>query len=280
MWCVRVPGNSYPSLCPSSRLTPTSFALAPPLQVSAGLLVAREGSRELLQRGFFLTALAGWLSDRLYEADIGGVEGLVALPGGVLAPVPEVGLLAASLAATVLFSPAAFLAAEEAAAGVGAAMLLNTEAGAAVANSRKGGKSSKGSSSTVSAGAGGGESGSQASAPAAPAAAAAPTGVVGSKKEEEKEQQQEEEEQEELDPEVLDYRLVKVSQVLFGSAAPQLAYRITLAKALGRLMLANVVFVATQQNLAASFAGGVVLNALQLVYSRANARPEVQSTSQ
>jgi hypothetical protein len=45
-------------------------------------------------------------------------------------------------------------------------------------------------------------------------------------------------------------------------------------------MLANVVFVATQQNLAASFAGGVMLNVLQLVYSRANARPEVHSASE
>jgi hypothetical protein len=107
-----------------------SFSFA---QVSAVLLVAREASSELLLRGFLLTALSGWLVDRLYEADAGGLEGLVTLPGGFVGTVPDVALWCASLLATALFVPAAFLTAEETAGGVGGAMVLRTEAGSAMA---------------------------------------------------------------------------------------------------------------------------------------------------
>lgn len=203
-------------------------------------MVAREGSKELLQRGFFLTALAGWLTDRLYEADAGGLEGLVALPGGVQATVPEVGLWTASLAATALFAPAAFLAAEEAAAGVSGAMLLRTEAGSAMAAAAAAaaGKKSSSSSSTNR---------------------AAPQ--KGS----------EDEVEDPLDPEVLQYRAFKVTEAMLSSAPTQLAYRLTLAKSLGRLCLDNAVFVVTQQNLAASFTGNLLVNALLLVYARTGA---------
>jgi hypothetical protein len=206
-------------------------------------MVAREGSKELLQRGFFLAALAGWLTDRLYEADAGGLEGLVALPGGVQATVPEVGLWAASLAATALFAPAAFLAAEEAAAGVSGAMLLRTEAGSAVAAAAAAAAAAAGkkSSSTSRAAPGKGSEG------------------------------EDEEEEEPLDPEVLEYRVVRATEALLTSAPTQLSYRLTLAKSLGRLCLANAVFVVTQQNLAASFTGNLLVNALLLVYSRAGA---------
>jgi hypothetical protein len=218
-------------------------------------MVAREGSKELLQRGFFLTALAGWLSDRLYEADAGGLEGLVTLPGGVQATVPELGLWLAALVATVLFAPAAFLAAEEAAAGVTGAMLLRTEAGSAVAAAAATAAGKRSSSTGAIS-----SSTAAASSSVAAAAAAASKGLAG---------EQEDEDEEPLDPEVLEYRLVKVTEACLTSAVTHLAYRITLAKALGRLVLANVVFVATQQNLAASFSGSLLVNVLLLVYSRA-----------
>lgn len=204
-------------------------------------MVAREGSKELLQRGFFLTALAGWLTDRLYEADAGGLEGLVSLPGGLQATVPEVGLWTASLAATALFAPAAFLAAEEAAAGVSGAMLLRTEAGSAVAA----------------------------------AAAAAAAGTKSSTNRAAPQKGSEDEAEDPLDPEVLEYRAFRVTEACLSSAPTQLAYRLTLAKSLGRLCLANAVFVVTQQNLAASFTGNLLVNALLLVYSRTGAA-EVQ----
>jgi hypothetical protein len=53
-----------------------------------------------------------------------------------------------------------------------------------------------------------------------------------------------------------------------------------LAKALGRLMLANVVFVVTQQNLAASFSGSLLVNVLLLAYSRAFQDRELSSKSE
>jgi hypothetical protein len=71
-----------------------------------------------------------------------------------------------------------------------------------------------------------------------------------------------------LDPRVLEYRLIRVTEAVFGSAPAQLAYRITLAKELGRLMLANLVFVVTQQNLAATLSAGLVANTLLLAYGR------------
>lgn len=74
-----------------------------------------------------------------------------------------------------------------------------------------------------------------------------------------------------LDPDVLQYRAVRVTESCRSSAPTQLAYRLTLAQSLGRLCLANVVFVVTQQNLAASSTGNLLVNALLLVYSRAGA---------
>lgn len=224
-------------------------------------MVAREGSKELLQRGFFLTALAGWLSDRLYEADIGGLEGLVTLPGGVQATVPELGLLSASLAATALFAPSAFLAAEEAAAGVSGAMLLQTEAGSAVAAAAAAAAAAKVKSRGGRAASSSTTSSSSSSIKVQQGSIAAAGGADQAGKEQE--------EKEPLDPEVLEYRMVKVTEACLTSAPTQLAYRITLAKALGRLVLANVVFVVTQRNLAASFCGNLLVNVLLLIYSRA-----------
>jgi hypothetical protein len=87
------------------------------MQASLGLMVGREATKEILQRGFVLAGLAGWLTDRLYEADVGGADGSLVL-GGVPVTLHEVGLLAASVLTTTLFAPAAYIAAEEAAAGV------------------------------------------------------------------------------------------------------------------------------------------------------------------
>lgn len=238
--------------------------------MSAGLLAAREGSKELLQRGFVLTALAGWLTDRLYEADVGGLEGLVTLPGvvGVQLTVPETALWVSSLAATALFAPGAFLAAEEAAGGVSGAMLMQTEAGAAVAAAVAAGpaaaagaaakqKQQCGSSSSSSSSSSGQLSQGQ--------QLEQQEGVVQAQ---EADDGDEEEDDEPLAPEVLEYRLVKATEACLTSAPTQLAYRLTLAKALGRLVLTNVVFVLTRQNLAATYASGLLSNVLLLLYGR------------
>jgi len=190
---------------------------------------------------------------------VGGLEGLVTLPGGVQATLPQLGLWAASLAATALFAPTAFLAAEEAAEGVSGAMLLRTEAGGAVAAAAAAKTRPRGTSAATSKLAASGSTGTpQSDAPRQAAAGAT----------EPDDDDDDDDEFEPLDPEVLEYRLVKVTQALWASAPTQLAYRITLAKELGRLMLANVVFVATQQNLAASLTSSLVANALLLLYSR------------
>jgi hypothetical protein len=172
----------------------------------------------------------------------------------------------AALAATVLFAPTAFFAAEEAAAAVTGAMLLRTEAGSAVAAAAAA-PAANHSSRT-------GAISSSTAAPSSPVATATAAGSKGLPGE------QEDEDEEPLDPEVLEYRLVKVTEACLTSAPTQLAFRITLAKALGRLMLANVVFVVTQQNLAASFSGSLLVNVLLLAYSRAFQDRELSSKSE
>jgi hypothetical protein len=234
--------------------------------VSAALLVAREASSELLLRGFLLTALSGWLADRLYEADAGGLEGLVALPGGLVGSVPDVALWSASLLATALFAPAAFLTAEETAEGVGGAMLLRTAAGRAMAAAAAaaGGSKGRGAGSTSSSSSSGStqqQAGSSEGLASQPLSASAAIEAG-------------EEAEEPLDPEILEYRVVKVTEVCVGSAATQLAYRITLARSLWRLVLGNAVYVVTRQNLAASFVGNVLLSLLQYVCARGV--PDVQ----
>jgi hypothetical protein len=200
-------------------------------------------------------------------------NGLLLLPGGVPVTVHELGLLAASVATTTLFAPAAYIAAEEAAAGVSGALLLNTRAGAAVAGI---------AAAAVAGGRGGVGHSSHSSSSSSSSSSAAGTrellasrrpggssaGACGGGAAEQASDDDDEEEDENEDPLVLEYRVVRVTEQCWGSPPAQLAYRLTLAKELGRIMLANLVFVVTQQNLAATLTGGLVANALLLTYGR------------
>jgi hypothetical protein len=262
------------------------------LQVRLGLLLARETSKELLQRGFVLTALARWITDRCYEA---GLDDSLALsPGGLEPSLQQVGLWAASLVATALFAPAAFVAAEEAAESVSGALLLRTDVGQALA---AGSSSSSGSTSSKSDSRqreGSSSSSSSSKTPDAASAAvtvtaadqqqAALAALLGEAKDSSQQQQpaaaaaapaaaeqaaedSNDDEDDELDPLVLEYRLFKVTEECVGSAASRIAYGLTLSKELARIVLANVSFVATGGNLAATWVASLVLNGLLLGYA-------------
>jgi hypothetical protein len=266
------------------------------LQVRLGLLVAREASKELLQRGFVLTALAGWITDRCYEAGLD--DSLMLSPGGLELTLTQLGLWAASLVATALFAPAAFLAAEEAAESVSGAMLLRTEVGQAVtagsssSSSSRSAHSSSSSSSSSCADIDLSEAGSSSSssssesgviATAADKQQAALAALLGDSIVQDSSEQQQQQhpaaaaaeqgdsssdsDDEELDPLVLEYRLFKVTEECVGSATSRIAYGLTFAKELARIMLANVGFVATGGNLAATWAASLVLNGLLVGYS-------------
>lgn len=236
------------------------------IQVILGLMLARETSKELLQRGFVLTALARWLTDRLYEA---GLDDVITLsPGGLELTLPQLGFWAASLAATLLFAPAAFTAAQEAAESVSGALLLRTDVGQAVAAASSGrSRSSKeGSSSSSSS-----DSSSRTSSNAFTHQGHAAADAEQQGKEDVNSQESEEDQ---VDPDVLEYRLLKVTEECVGSAATRIAYGVILAKELARIMLANVGFVATNGNLAATWTCSVLLNAMLLVYWAAAAQQQ------
>ncbi|KAF6262009.1 hypothetical protein COO60DRAFT_703694 [Scenedesmus sp. NREL 46B-D3] len=270
-----------------------------PQQARLGLLVARETSKELLLRGFVLTALARWVTDRCYEA---GLDDSLALsPGGLELTLPQLGLCAASLAATALFAPAAFVAAEEAAESVSGALLLRTDVGQAVA-AGSGGSSRGAAPATASTSgsingsneAAGSSSSSSTDAGRALTAddprQAALAALLGDVQDSSQQQQQaataaeqvssddgdSDDDDDELDPLVLEYRLYKVTEECVGSAAARIAYGLTLSKELARIMLANASFAVTGGNLAATWVAGLVTHGLVLVYAAVAAAGEQQ----
>jgi hypothetical protein len=183
-----------------------------------------------------------------------------------------------------LFAPAAFVAAEEAAESVSGALLLRTDVGQAVAAGTSSGSSSSSqpevnrssSSSSSSSDAGGAV---VTAADQQQAALAALLGDALQDNGEQRDLQQQEaaadqlddsdsdSDDDELDPLVLEYRLFKVTEECVGSATSRIAYGLTLSKELGRIMLANVSFVVTGGNLAATWAASLVLNGLLLGYA-------------
>jgi hypothetical protein len=259
------------------------------LQARLGLLVARETSKELLQRGFVLTALARWITDRCYEA---GLDDSIALiPGGMELTLPQLGLCAASLVATALFAPAAFVAAEEAAESVSGALLLRTDVGQAVASGTTTTTTSSSSSTSshqevnrsISSSSSSSSDAGGAIVTAADQQQAALAALLGDAQDssEQRDQRQREaaadppddddsnndDDDGELDPLVLEYRLFKVTEECVGSAPSRIAYGLTLSKELARIMLANVSFVVSGGNLAATWVASLVLNGLLLGYA-------------
>ncbi|KAF8063682.1 hypothetical protein HT031_003537 [Scenedesmus sp. PABB004] len=213
------------------------------------LVVARETAKELLQRGLVATAAARWLTDRFYEAGADDVVHVAGLP----LPLPEFGLCAGALLATALFAPTALIAAEEAAEAVGAALLMQTEPGRAVRRA-----AAAAAAAAAAGGSGAGTpAGSQQPPGGAGAGAPADAGEGGA------------EEEAELPLDVAEYRLVKASQLVSGSAPVRLARGLTAAKELGRLALANATFVAAHGDLAATLAGALAANGAMLLWGAA-----------
>jgi hypothetical protein len=189
--------------------------------------------------------------------------------------------------ATALFAPAAFVAAEEAAESVSGALLLRTDVGQAVAAGSSSSTSTSTSTSKSSSQADAGNSSSSSSAAAAVTASdqqqATLAALLGEAQDNSSSSQQQQQaaagerqedhysesdsDDDEVDPLVLEYRLFKVTEECVGSAASRIAYGLTLSKELARIMLANVSFVATGGNLAATWAASLVPNGLLLGYA-------------
>lgn len=271
---------------PSRPQTHTSSpaALAPPLhtrlhmlQVEAALVALRELSKELLQRGLIATVAAGWLADRLYEA---GVEDEVQLPGGYCLPLRLLASCGAAVGLVAAFVPAALGAAEDAEESVGAALLL----GSKLAEQQR--SAQQGVAGRASSGAAGG-AGAALAIPAAAAnaalaeAAAAPSaegeqagrGTADAPDGLSDDDDELEFEDLELDPLLLEYRLMQAAESCIRSAPAKLAYSIALMRALLALVCINAAFVATG-SLSATLTVSLVANGAVLAYSRAKRRPE------
>jgi hypothetical protein len=257
---------------------PTHHVLTPAvlLQYEATLLVAREASKEVLQRGFLLAALAGWITDRMYEAGIDDMIQLQSLVKGSVTgdtlTVPLVGSWLSAWLIASIFSPAAVAVAQENLVQVSSAML-----------SLAGLKADGSSIQLEGVGAGASPSSSKpaATSSSGPEPAASSNGTTSttisssSSKAPVKEVvvvETEEEAGSGLSPSsqrmLQEYLTISKAEQVSESPAAVASYWISLTRQLMRIVAANSAFVVTGGNLGATFAAGSLSGLLVVLYGR------------
>jgi hypothetical protein len=208
---------------PAEKQQPIDDAAALPLPAEAGLIAARELSKELLQRGVLLVFTARWLGDRFVE---GGASGDDAFGLGLPASA-----VAASVAASLLTASIVPAAAGEAA-GVRAAA-----AAALVAASRD-------------------------VVEAAEQAEEGAEGAEGDDEEDEDDEDDDDATtRATVNPALLlEFRVLEATDAAMGSLPPAVAGGLSLARLVSLAAAANACFVEQSGNLAATLVGAVAVN--------------------
>jgi hypothetical protein len=248
--------------------------LAVLLQYEATLLVAREASKEVLQRGFLLAALAGWITDRLYEAGIDDMIQLQSLVKGSVSgdtlTVPLVGSWLSAWLIASIFSPAAVAVAQENLVQVSSAMLslagLKAD-GSSIQLEGAGFSSSKPaatSSSSSSEGPAASSNGTASTSSSSSSSKAPVKEVVVVEAEEEPSSSLSPSSQRMLQ----EYLTISKAEQVSESPAAVTAYWISLMRQLMRIVAANSAFVVTGGNLGATFAAGSLSGLLVVLYGR------------
>lgn len=247
--------------------------LAVLLQYEATLLVAREASKEVLQRGFLLAALAGWITDRLYEAGIDDMIQLQSLVKGSVSgdtlTVPLVGSWLSAWLIASIFSPAAVAVAQENLVQVSSAMLslagLKAD-GSSIQLEGAGSSSSKpaATSSSSSEGPAASSNGTASTSSSSSSSKAPVKEVVVVEAEEEPSSSLSSSSQRMLQ----EYLTISKAEQVSESPAAVTAYWISLTRQLMRSVAANSAFVVTGGNLGATFAAGSLSGLLVVLYGR------------
>lgn len=266
-------------MTPGVQVLALSHAMCLPLavllQYEATLLVAREASKEVLQRGFLLAALAGWITDRLYEAGIDDMIQLQSLVKGSASgdtlTVPLVGSWLSAWLIASIFSPAAVAVAQENLVQVSSAMLSLAGLKADGSSIQLEGAGSSSSTPTATSS----SSSSQEPAASSNGTTSTSSSSSSSSKAPVKEVivvEAEEEPSSSLSPSsqrmLQEYLTISKAEQVSESPAAVAAYWISLTRQLMRIVAANSAFVVTGGNLGATFAAGTLSGLLVVLYGR------------